>query len=63
MIDTIKNPTKGFEDVITRHFYLKRDVIIKECNKWVKIADVRKSSYSGLVSDHNSTYASRFSSS
>lgn len=61
MIRHITNPIKGFEDVIRRHFYIKRDVILAECSRWVKMAEVRPASYSGLVSDHNHKYASRFS--
>ena len=30
MIDMIKNPPKGFETVIARHFYLKKDKILEE---------------------------------
>ena len=60
MIQNIKNPLKGFEEVIHRHFYLKRDVVLKEVGKWIKYAEVRKCSYSGLVSDHNFKFAKRF---
>jgi len=31
MIDQIKNPPKGFEDVIQRHFYSKKKEILEEC--------------------------------
>jgi len=27
----IKNPPKGFEEVIKRHFYIKKKEIIEEC--------------------------------
>jgi len=30
MIDQIKNPPKGFEKVIKRNFYIKKDLILKE---------------------------------
>ena len=30
MIETIKNPPKGFEKAVKRSFYLKRDVILAE---------------------------------
>jgi len=54
MIDAIKNPPKGFETVIRRHFYIKKEEIMEEVNKWVKYAKVRDTSYNGLVADHNS---------
>lgn len=36
MLEQIRNPTKGFEDIILTHFYLKRDEIKEECQKWLK---------------------------
>ena len=30
MIDMIKNPPKGFETVILRHFYMKKEIILEE---------------------------------
>jgi hypothetical protein len=27
-----------------------------ECNKWIKLAETREASYTGLVSDHNSSW-------
>ena len=60
MIKKIKTPIQGFEEVIHRHFYLKRDVIMKECKKWIKMAVVRPCTYSGLVSDHNYKYCNKF---
>ena len=56
MVEQIKNPPKGFETVIHRHFYLKRQEIMDECNKWIKLAETREASYTGLVSDHNSSW-------
>ena len=35
MIDQIKNPSKGFEDIIRKHFALKSDYIKTICQKWV----------------------------
>lgn len=29
MLENIKNPPKGFESVIRRHFYLKKDEILE----------------------------------
>ncbi len=60
MVEQIKKPNKGFEEIIWRHFYIKRDVILKEAGKWVKMASVRPCTYGGLVSDHNYKYSNRF---
>ena len=60
MIDSIKKPPKGFESVIRRHFYLKKNDILKECKKWVEMAGVREASYTGLISDHNSNWCNDF---
>lgn len=56
----IKNPSKGFEDIIRKHFYVKRDIIIKEVTEWIKMAEFSKGSYKGLVGDHNGKYANQY---
>lgn len=61
MIGQIKTPSEGFEEVIRRHFYMKREVIMKEVGKWIKYAEVRPCYYGGLVSDHNYKYCSKYS--
>ena len=60
MIENLKNPPKGFETVIKRHFYLKKDEILDEVRKWVKYAEAREASYNGLVNDHNHNWCSEF---
>jgi len=60
MLENIKNPPKGFESVIRRHFYLKKDEIMDECRKWLKYAEKRAANYVGLVNDHNSSWASEY---
>ncbi len=49
MLAMIKKPTNGFEEIIHKHFYLKRDVILKEVGHWVRIAEVRQTNYTALV--------------
>lgn len=34
IVDQLKNPSKGFEDIIMRNFYYKKDNIIKLLEKW-----------------------------
>ncbi len=60
MLDNIKNPPKGFETVIRRHFYLKKDEIMEECRKWQKYAEKRQANYVGLVNDHNHSWSAEF---
>ena len=60
MLENIKNPPKGFEAVIRRHFYLKKDEIMEECRKWQKYAEKRQANYVGLVNDHNSSWSNEF---
>lgn len=35
MVGQLRNPSKGFETVIKRHFYIKREEILKEVHGWV----------------------------
>ena len=63
MVDQMKNPPKGFETVIKRHFYLKKDEIMEEVRKWMKYAEHRDAAYAGLVNDHNTNWCSEFKSS
>ena len=60
MIDNMKNPPKGFQSVIKRHFYLKKDEILEQVQKWVKYASKRKAAYTSLVRDHNATWCTEF---
>jgi baculoviral IAP repeat-containing protein 6 len=39
MIDQIKNPPSGYEDVIKNHFKLKKNDIINKVNKWMEELD------------------------
>jgi hypothetical protein len=60
MLGQIKNPSKGFETVILRHFYIKKEEILKDVNRWHERADKFEASYSGLVSSHNHQIAGDF---
>ena len=35
MIDMIRNPPKGFEEVVKLHFKLKKDIIARETQQWL----------------------------
>jgi len=62
MIDMLRNPPKDFEDIIKVHFFLNKENIIKQCNKWLSDAQSKEttSDYTGLVSSHNYTLANKF---
>ena len=60
MIDAIKHPPKGFENIIKIHFFLKRDKILKEVDSWIDRAEKVPYQTGGLVSCHNSSYSSQF---
>ena len=46
----------------SRHFFLKRDDILKQCQAWLSTAkaDSATARYTGLVQVHNSHLADRF---
>jgi len=58
MIEAIRNPTKGFEELILKSFYLKKDMILKEVKTWLPLADSQAANYTGLVNSHNQAFAS-----
>lgn len=61
MIDQIKNPPKGFEEVIQKHFFLKKDEILEECERWIELAKTREANYQdGLVTSHNGHWSKTF---
>lgn len=60
MVGMINNPPPGFELVIRTHFWLKKDIILKDVAKWRKIAQNNQAAYKGLVMDHNYKYCEAF---
>lgn len=60
MLGQLKNPSKGFETVIKRHFYLKKEAMLKTCRRWVDRAGTQEANYTHLVNDHNPTIAKDF---
>lgn len=52
MIDALKSPSKPFEDVIKKHFFLQRDVIKEQCQQW--LLDAEK--YTTPVNNYVSSY-------
>jgi ubiquitin-protein ligase len=60
MIDQIKKPPQGFEEVVKAHFSLKKEAILKTVQKWVQDADKEPAEYTGLVASHNSQWCTFF---
>jgi hypothetical protein len=57
IIEQIKNPPAGFEKVIRRNYYMKKNEILRETKEWVERAKTVKATYTGLVCDHNYHWA------
>ena len=47
IIEQIKNPSPGFEEVIRRNFYLKKDRILAEVDAWIELSKTEKCKYAG----------------
>ena len=60
MLEKLKTPTKGFEDVIRRHFFVKRAEILAEVNYWLELTEKNEASYAGLTRDHNQRLCEQF---
>ena len=60
MIEQIKKPSKGFEEVIRRHFYLKKEQILEEVRGWIEKSKIAKADYSSHSSYHNTNWADKF---
>jgi ubiquitin-protein ligase len=60
MLGQLKKPSKGFESVIKRHFYIKKEEILKEVKHWLDLAEKHEAAYTGLVNDHNYNWANQF---
>lgn len=59
MLEQLRNPTKGFEYAIRQHFYLRRYALLKQCEEWLSVAST-PASYTGLIADHNTDWATKF---
>lgn len=60
MLGQLKNPPRGFESVVQRHFYVKKYEVIKEVKHWLELASKNEAGYTGLVNDHNDSWCSQF---
>jgi len=62
MIEQLKKPSKGFEEVIQRHFYLKKNQIIEEVQQWIQKSRTTNAKYSSFSYDHNPSWAQKMNS-
>jgi ubiquitin-protein ligase len=60
MIEQIRNPPKGFEEVVKRHFYIKKEEILAEVKTWVTLADTNEATYDSLIMSHNQAFVTQF---
>lgn len=60
MIEQIKKPPKGFEDVVKIHFKQKKAIILSTVNKWIENAEKEPAEYTGLIASHNSAWCTFF---
>ena len=60
MIDQMASPSKGFEEAIRKHFFLKRDEIMDEVKEWLVFAEENKANYASLVECHNHSWCQKF---
>ena len=60
MLGQLNKPCRGFESVIKRHFYIKKQEILTEVNHWIELASKNEAAYTGLINDHNLTWCSQF---
>ena len=60
MIEQIKKPSQGFEEIIRRHFYLKKSQILKEVKSWIERSKTATAKYTSYSYDHNSNWANKF---
>ena len=45
IIDQLRNPSFGFEDVIRRNFYLKKEMILRDVDEWIQLAKNEPATY------------------
>lgn len=62
MIEQIKKPSKGFEELIQRHFYLKKNQIIEEVKQWIEKSKTTVAKYTSFSYDHNPSWAQKMNS-
>ena len=53
MLEYIKSPAPWLRDFIHTYFHLKKDIIIKECRKWLLAAQTDDAIYDGIASVYN----------
>ncbi len=49
MINPMKYPTKNYKELIQKHFFGKKDAILKKVDEWIKEASKTKALYTSFV--------------
>ena len=64
ILEQLKNPSAGFEEVIKESFKIKKPQILAEVDDWIKQAKTEPANYTdSLTTSHNSQIANDFNSS
>ncbi len=59
IIEQIKKPSKGFEEVIQRHFYLKKNQILEDAKLWIEKSKNTIAKFISFSYDHNPSWAQK----
>ena len=46
--------------MIKRHFYLKKEKILKDVKEWLQRSETVSAMYAGLILDHNNNWCTKF---
>lgn len=62
MLEQLRNPSKGFEEVIQNHFRLKKDKVLRNIGKWAEESkhNTPAAEYTGHTQSHNQSLAAKF---
>lgn len=63
MVDMLLNPPPEFEEIIKMHYFLKRNTILQNIEKWLnnaKNSTLLPKYYSSLVNSHNGKWCTEF---
>ena len=60
MLEQLRNPPYGFENMVKGHFFHKKKEILEVCENWVNEAKNSQAEYEDLVMTHNFNLANSF---
>ena len=59
MLNQLQNPPPGLEDFVQAYFCLKKDLILRDCKRWLAEAQIDNGMYDGLVKERNGQLATK----